>query len=592
MYRTLVCFLAPMILFAHAEAYDAAAAASEISEYRAAPELSAQSTDNLYLLGKVWGYLKYHHPRVTAGCFNWDEELLEIADDVALAGSHDETSEILADWVRGLDDQERECGSEETPEVHFAGEDSWLRDGMLLGSALTGEIAAISAQPQRSPAQHYVSLAQVARNPQFQHEDPYSDVEHLDWRYRLIALFRFWNIVEYWSPYKDLIDADWDEVLKTSIPRFVSAEEEEQYVLELMELIARVQDGHSNLWSAGMERPPAGVHVVPVHLRSVEGRPVVWRVSAAEDENGLVFGDVIVAVDDVPVDQLVDAWSPYYGVSNRSALLRETYRALLRGPEGAVDVRVERDGEQLNLQLEREPFVYRGQRTHDRDGDTFQMLSDDVAYLKLSSVSQQSVPDYLTAIAECRGLIVDIRNYPSDFVVFALGQHFVDEVTPFARFTHGDLEAPGTFVWSDPIELSPVEPFFDGKVVILVDESSQSQAEYTAMAFRAGSNAIVIGSQTAGADGNVSSIPLPGDHRTMISGIGVFYPDKSPTQQIGIVPDIVAMPTIAGLRAGRDEVLERAVAEIMQDDIDQAALLEMTRIPHAPTSPSADVERR
>jgi C-terminal processing protease CtpA/Prc len=93
---------------------------------------------------------------------------------------------------------------------------------------------------------------------------------------------------------------------------------------------------------------------------------------------------------------------------------------------------------------------------------------------------------------------------------------------------------------------------------------------------------LVIGSQTAGADGNVSAIPLPGGHQTMISGIGVFYPDKAPTQQIGIVPDIVAMPTIAGVRAGRDEVMERAVKEIMEDEVSQDVLQEMTRIPHAP----------
>ena len=55
------------------------------------------------------------------------------------------------------------------------------------------------------------------------------------------------------------------------------------------------------------------------------------------------------------------------------------------------------------------------------------------------------------------------------------------------------------------------------------------------MAFRA-AGGIVLGSTTAGADGNVSNIPLPGGLRTMISGIGVFYPDKGPTQRVGIVP--------------------------------------------------------
>jgi C-terminal processing protease CtpA/Prc len=78
------------------------------------------------------------------------------------------------------------------------------------------------------------------------------------------------------------------------------------------------------------------------------------------------------------------------------------------------------------------------------------------------------------------------------------------------------------------------------------------------MALRAMPNSVVVGGTTAGADGDVSSIPLPGQINTMISGLGVFYPDHRPTQRIGIVPDVVATPTIEGIAAGRDEVLETA----------------------------------
>jgi C-terminal processing protease CtpA/Prc len=111
--------------------------------------------------------------------------------------------------------------------------------------------------------------------------------------------------------------------------------------------------------------------------------------------------------------------------------------------------------------------------------------------------------------------------------------------------------------------LPSAEPHYAGKIVILVDEDSQSQAEFTAMAFRASPHATVVGSTTAGADGNVSAFALPGGLHTMISGIGVFYPDKRPTQRIGIVPDRTVNPTIEGIRAGRDEVLEEGVRQIL-----------------------------
>jgi C-terminal processing protease CtpA/Prc len=79
------------------------------------------------------------------------------------------------------------------------------------------------------------------------------------------------------------------------------------------------------------------------------------------------------------------------------------------------------------------------------------------------------------------------------------------------------------------------------------------------MALRTAPDVTIIGSQTAGADGNVSLIRLPGGISTYFSGLGVFYPDGRPTQRIGIVPDIVVQPTLRGLREGRDEVLEAAL---------------------------------
>jgi hypothetical protein len=201
-------------------------------------------------------------------------------------------------------------------------------------------------------------------------------------------------------------------------------------------------------------------------------------------------------------------------------------------------------------------------RRHDLAGETFQMLAGKVAYLKLSSVKIDQVSTYIEAAADTKGLIIDIRNYPSEFVASPLGSHLVSNPTVFASNTFADIANPGAFHWRIGWAITPELPHYAGKIVILVDDISQSQSETTAMAFRAAPGAIVIGSTTAGADGNVSAIPLPGRLQTMISGIGVFYPDHKPTQRIGIVPDMAVRPTIAGIRAGRDEVVEAAIHQI------------------------------
>ena len=115
--------------------------------------------------------------------------------------------------------------------------------------------------------------------------------------------------------------------------------------------------------------------------------------------------------------------------------------------------------------------------------------------------------------------------------------------------------------------------------MILVDEATISQAEYTAMAFRVAPDAVVDGSTTGAADGNISILALPGDLLTGISGLGVFYPDRRPTQRVGIVPDVYSAPTIAGVREGRDEVLEQALGEILGPDAEEAEIRALARPP-------------
>ena len=96
---------------------------------------------------------------------------------------------------------------------------------------------------------------------------------------------------------------------------------------------------------------------------------------------------------------------------------------------------------------------------------------------------------------------------------------------------------------------------------MLCDEQTQSQAEYTIMMFQgaAGKRVTVIGSATAGADGNVTAVRLPGGYSTYFSGLEVLYPDGSQTQQTGIRINIKVEPTVTALKQGKDEVLQRAI---------------------------------
>lgn len=546
-------------------------------------ELTPDQIANLATLGKVWGFLKYHHPAVAAGKRNWDYDLFRFLPEMLKAADRAAANAAMVKWIASLGAVPAcaDCASLPVSDtIHLRPDIDWIYSEALLGADLSRALQNIY---RNRPAgkQFFVSQTPNVRNPNFDIEPGYTGVKLPDAGFQLLGLYRYWNIIRYWAPNRDIIGEDWDRVLVEYIPRIAFAKTADDYKRQFLTLIARIHDTHANLWSSLNVRPPAGACQVPVIVRFIENRAVVAGHFNPEDaeKSPLQRGDVIEAMDGAAVSGLIQEWRPYYADSNDAAMLRDMARALTVGPCGEVKLRVRRGAKSLDLTTARVGGAApkEGIATHDVPGDAFRLLSKDVAYVKISTVKSADIAKYVDTAAATKGLVIDIRNYPGDFPIFQLGGALVEKETPFARFTRADLANPGVFVWDGkPTALKPLKPHYSGKVVVLVDEVSQSSAEYHAMAFRA-AGGIVIGGTTAGADGNVSSIPLPGGLRTMISGIGVFYPDKRPTQRVGIVPDREVMPTIAGIRDGRDEVLEAAVREILGGSVPPAEIETIAR---------------
>ncbi|MEN8006868.1 MAG: S41 family peptidase [Candidatus Krumholzibacteriota bacterium] len=535
-------------------------------------QLTETQIENVALLGQVWGFLKYHHPRVAAGEIHWDFELFRVLPKVLDATDRQTCNSVLGEWVEkiGVPDSCDPCA--QAPEnAHLSSDLGWIKDAELLGTELSGQLQGIFKNRLAGGEQFYLSTAPRVGNPIFDRELTYYNRELPDSGYRILALLRLWNIIEYWFPYRDQIDTDWEALLPEFIPLFVAADSWDAYRLELFAFTAHIRDSHANLWPEIGLRPPRGKCNWPVEVRFIEGKATVaaFTDSVQGPGSGLEIGDIIENIDDRPINSLVEEWSPYYCASNKATMLKDIARFMSRGECGECTVGIDRRGKKKVIAVDRVTSQRMNWVPHDREGETFQLLSDEVAYMKLSSIRIEDVAGYIEQAAGTRGLVIDIRNYPGEFVVFALGSRLVKEPTAFTRFTRCDPVNPGAFIWSDPLLLQPESPGYGGKVAILVNEVSMSQSEYTAMALRAGPQAVVVGSTTAGADGNVSRIPLPSGLKVMMSGIGVFYPDKTPTQRVGIVPDILATPTIEGVREGRDEVLEAALRHIIGDEADE-----------------------
>ncbi len=388
-----------------------------------------------------------------------------------------------------------------------------------------------------------------------------------DTGFRLLSLFRYWNIIQYYFPYKNLIEEDWKDVLTEFIPRFIDAKDETDYTLTTLELIGRIHDTHANIYGGNLVlNNYFGQRYAAPIVKFVENKPVIagFYNEKFGEETGLKSGDVICSINNKPVEEIISERLKYFPASNYPVKLRNIAFSLLRTNDSLIDNEIIRENKKESKILKAYTSNEINRNKNFQSADTcFKMINKDIAYINNGTLKRAYLPAIWKEVENTKGLIIDIRNYPSDFPIYELCNYLMPESTPFVKFSNGSIESPGLFTFTEPYNAGKKnENYYKGKVVILVNEVSQSSAEYHSMAYRVNPNSIIIGSTTAGADGNVSQIYLPGGISTMISGIGVYYPDGRETQRVGIVPDIVVMPTIQGVKESRDEVLEKAIEVI------------------------------
>jgi C-terminal processing protease CtpA/Prc len=128
------------------------------------------------------------------------------------------------------------------------------------------------------------------------------------------------------------------------------------------------------------------------------------------------------------------------------------------------------------------------------------------------------------------------------------------------RPDHGPASMPA---WETfPAMMSPLQPHIGGRVAFLTGAGAASYAESVLGLVDHYHLGKIVGMPTAGTDGNVAEITMPTGCRTSFTPMRVTRTNGEPRHLIGIQPAIPAARTIAGVAAGRDEPLEKALAYV------------------------------
>jgi C-terminal processing protease CtpA/Prc len=396
-------------------------------------------------------------------------------------------------------------------------------------------------------------------------ENSYPEMAFPPLENRLLAAFRIWTVINYFFPYKDLIEEDWDGVLAEFIPRMEQADSALSYNLAVVEMVTHIHDSHGDVWSPVLEQH-LGAARPPIRLQIVEGAPVITAILDEESAKaaGVRHGDVVLKVDGEDAMGRIAGRAKYMPASTPQSLMYMAALDSLAGPEGSPVILTIRDREQRvkEVRLPRKA-EYGSWFLSQRSGEVVRLLGEDIGYVDLDRLQVSEVDEMFERLKDTKAIVFDMRGYPRG-TAWSIAPRLTEAKgvagalfqRPFVTTPDESQAISYTFVQPLP----PTEKWrYKGKTVMLIDERAMSQAEHTGLFFEAANDTRFVGSHTGGVNGDQTSFCVPGGIIIMFTGQAVRHADGRQLQRIGLVPDVEVRPTIEGIQNGKDEVLEAAI---------------------------------
>ncbi len=376
---------------------------------------------------------------------------------------------------------------------------------------------------------------------------------------RVADVVILWNVLQHFYPYFDVVDVDWPAELQTALRAAGENRDETAFLETLRKMIVAIHDGHGNVYPSMSQRRTT----LPLLWRAAGDALVVTAVG--EGVTGLAVGDEVVAIDGTPAMQalreaeaLISGATPQWRRS--MALL---YQLGSGAPESQAVLTIRNaDGSTRPVTVTR---TVTKEELHEQRPEKIVELKPGFWYVALDRISDAEFNAALEKLAAARGIVFDLRGYPS--VGIDPLRHMIDTHSQSARWNVPILRRPDFkgVEWhtGGRWELDPAKPRLPKNIVFLTDGRAISYAESWMGIVEAYKLGRIVGEPTAGTNGNINRLKLPGGYNVIFTGMKVLKHDGSRHHGVGIIPTHPVSPTIAGIRAGRDEQLEKAL-EILQ----------------------------
>lgn len=374
---------------------------------------------------------------------------------------------------------------------------------------------------------------------------------------RLAAATTTWSTLAWFYPYFSDLGIDWSTALAPALDEAAQASTPEELHRVLWRLVAKSRDGHARIRHSTHSK----VGMLPFAIRRF-GSQIILQGGLKEYIGSVPVGSELLSIDGVSAEAGYDDMAAIVAGATLQAndYLSSLYMTI--GPIGAlrnVNFRTP-SGSEIRLLLPNISRVTFDEDIHNERPLSGREIAPGILYMDMAQLNQRSLTRLLQSISSANTLILDMRGYVTD-EGYELLAHFISRPISSPIFWIPEVFVSHTEKMQDEgWVLRPATPFCRARLVVLIDVRAVSASETFLQTVRDNHLATLVGEPTAGTNGDVITFVTPGDFEVRFSGLHVSAADGSTVQGHGITPDKIVHPTLEGIRAGRDEILEAAVS--------------------------------
>ncbi len=526
--------------------------------------------DQYYDFIKIWNFIKYYHPDLASGKIDADSLFLVNVKNIS---SQDDFNSIVDKLTGKLNKKFIASAPAETSQDVFTKNQNfnWFQKNRKISSENKDALNSIY--------NHRYNFEDLPKGKSVSDEKkyPFPKTENLSIEYRLLALAKIQGVVDYFFPHKYIMDKGFEEYFKNSLNENSKVTSRKDFEIILAKLVSKMKDSHAFKFYRELNYRNDFLfnasYYSPFDYKIADNYLLVTDIVFPEicTKANIKKGDHITEINGKKVSQIIDEKSRLLSVSNRKKLIFElsSYQNNLIWPDNSPQksLKVKSGNKAFTTNIE---FVNTLDKTQvnvlsnyinnkNQKWATRELINKDIAYFNINNTLQfindvdddkidEKMENIILDASKKKAMVFDMRGYPDwgGFIFHYVYKYFSPSENYFYKYYAPNRKNIGTFVYLKDSyhyfpEIKDMKTMpYSGKVFIIVDPESRSASEWYTMSLqKIFPQSITIGQQTAGADGDVVKVNLPGNYLLEFTGNGIFYPDNSQTQQTGVRIDEV-----------------------------------------------------